>query len=225
MKLNYSVRALLAATAVVALATVLLYRPATHISPDELSLSLHFLDGLTGQPKDEHLPDIRFLHYGCHLSLLLTNNSDETATFWKPDCPPGDMAIRLEFKKDANSKSIGVAQTSQMYTGGMGIPKTFSLPPNESLVYRIDLSSYWSLPFALNDDESKDVFVRAVYESDKWEMSSFMPSNSNDVWEGKLTTKWQKVRLSNVSGKSVGSNSPANSPANLFGTVNQANNV
>ena len=222
MKLKFSISALLAVTAIVALLTVLLFKPARHVSPSDLSLSIHFLNGLSSQENSDQLPDIRFLHYGCHLSLLLTNNADENVTFWKPDCPPGDMAIRLEFKTTAESKKIGIARTSHMYTGGMGIPKTFTLSPDDSLVYRIDLSSFWSFPFMLNDGDSTDVFVRAVYESDKWAMDrSFMPSNSKDVWVGKLTTEWQKVRLSNVSGQSVGSNSPTN----LFETVNQANNA
>ena len=221
MKLNFTLKTLLAVAAIAALLTALLFWPASHVSPDELSLSLHFLDGLASQPKDEELPDIRFLHFGCHLSLLLTNNSDETVTFWKPDCPPGDMAIRLEFKKAADSTNIGIAQISRAYTGGMGFPKTFTLSPFDSLVHQVDLSSFWSLPFALNDGDNANVFVRAVYESDKWQMDrSFMPGDSNDVWVGRLTTQWQEVSLSNVSGKLVGSSNPTN----LFDNTNQADN-
>ena len=222
MKPKFSIATLLVVTAIAALSTAFFFRPAHRVSPDDLALSVHFLDGLSSQENSGRIPEIRFLHYGCHLSLLLTNNADETVTFWKPNCPPGDMAIRLEFKTTVESKKIGIARKSHMYTGGMGIPKTFTLPPNDSLVYRIDLSSFWSFPFALDNGDGRDVYVRAVYESDSWQMDrSFMPSNSGDVWTGKLTTEWQKVRLSNVSGQSVGSNSATN----LFGTVNQASNA
>ena len=44
----------------------------------DLSISVHFLDGLSGNSSD-NLPDMRFLHYGCHLGLLLTNKTDKTS--------------------------------------------------------------------------------------------------------------------------------------------------
>ena len=169
----------------------------------EISLSIHFLDGLSASPNDR-LPDIRFLHYGCHLSLLLTNKSDQMETLWKPYCPEGDAPIRLEFKKTADSETIGTARTSHGYTGGMGIPKTFTLKPDDSLVYRIDFSSFWSLPFVLNDGDDTTVFIRAVYNSRKADGSrNLLPDNSDDVWVGEIATEWQQVRLSNVSGKRI----------------------
>ena len=88
----------------------------------KLMLSLHFLDGLSAK-SDDNMPDIRFLHYGCHLSLLLTNKAGENVTLWKPYCPEGDSAIRLEFKKTSESKTVGVARISLNYTGGMGSQK------------------------------------------------------------------------------------------------------
>ena len=176
----------------------------------KLMLSLHFLDGLSAK-SDDNMPDIRFLHYGCHLSLLLTNKAGENVTLWKPDCPEGDSAIRIEFKKTSESKTVGVARISHAYTGGMGIPKTFTLVPSDSLVHRVDLSSYWSLPFVLNDGDDTTVFVRAVYESDKAESKrSFLPKQSGDVWVGKIETDWTEVRLSNVSGKPVTSRNDTN---------------
>ena len=176
----------------------------------KLMLSLHFLDGLSAK-SDDNMPDIRFLHYGCNLSLLLTNKAGENVTLWKPYCPEGDSAIRLEFKKTSESKTVGVARISHNYTGGMGVPKTFTLVPSDSLVHRIDLSSYWSLPFVLNDGDDTTVFVRAVYESDKAESKrSFLPKQSGDVWVGKIETDWTQVRLSNVSGKPVASRNDTN---------------
>ena len=177
---------------------------------NKLMLSLHFLDGLSANSND-NMPDMRFLHYGCHLSLLLTNKAGEKVTLWKPNCPEGDSAIRLEFKKTSESETVGVARISHAYTGGMGIPKTFTLVPSDSLVHRIDLSSYWSLPFVLNDGDDTTVFVRAVYESDKADSNrSFLPKQSGDVWVGKIETDWTQVRLSNVSGKPVASRNDTN---------------
>ena len=176
----------------------------------KLMLSLHFLDGLSAK-SDDNMPDMRFLHYGCHLSLLLTNKAGENVTLWKPYCPEGDSAIRLEFKKTPESKTVGVARISHAYTGGMGISKTFTLVPSDSLVHRIGLSSYWSLPFVLNDGDDTTVFVRAVYESDKADSKrSSLPKQSGDVWVGKIETDWTQVRLSNVSGKPVTSRNDTN---------------
>ena len=69
--------------------------------------------------------------------------------FGKPYCPEGDDAIRLEFKITQESEEVGIARTSHSYTGGMGIPKTVKLVSGDSLVYRVDFSSFWSLPFGL----------------------------------------------------------------------------
>lgn len=169
----------------------------------ELSLSVHYLDGLPSQ-SNSRMPDIRFLHDGCHLSLLLTNGTDKPITLWQPNCPEGDDAIRLEFKKAADSKTIGVARTSHFYTGGMGIPKTFTLESGDSMVHQIDFASFWSLPFVLNDGDDTTVFVRAVYESSKSGLDRrFLPENSADVWIGKVATEWEQVRLTNVSGKQI----------------------
>ncbi len=96
---------------------------------------------------------------------------------------------------------MGDARISHLYTGGMGIP---TLKSEDSLVHRIDLSSYWSLPFVLNEGDSTTVFVRAVYDSARADPKrSFLPKNADEVWVGKVATDWQKVRLSNVSGKGV----------------------
>jgi hypothetical protein len=169
----------------------------------EISLSIHFQDGLSGSSNDQ-LPDIGVQNDGCHLSLLLTNKTHETLTLWKPYCPQGDRAIRLEFKKTADAKTIGAARTCHDYTGSMGVPKTFTLLPDDSLVYCFDFSSYWSLPFVLNNGEVTTVFVRAVYESEKASGDpDFLPKNSDDVWVDEIATKWQQVRLTNVSGKRI----------------------
>ncbi len=169
----------------------------------DLSLSLHYLDGLSAA-SNGNLPSIRFQRDGCHLSLLLTNKTGEVVTLWKPYCPQGDDAMRLEFKKAADSKTIGIAHTTRGYTGGMGIPKTFQLLPGNSLVHRIDLSRYWSLPFVLNDGDDTTVFVRAVYKSDKVDPKQVpLAENAGDVWVGEIATEWQQVRLTNASERRI----------------------
>jgi len=178
--------------------------------PSELSLSIHYLDGLTATSSD-HPPNIRFLPDGCHLSLLITNSTEEPIVLWKPDCPEGDSAISLEFKKAMDSEKNGIARPSHDYTGGMGIPKTLTLAAGDSLVYRIDFSSYWSLPFALEDGGDTKVFVRAVYDSKKARTKRpMLPKNAEDVWVGRIETEWDEVRLTNRSRKSVQSRNDTN---------------
>jgi hypothetical protein len=167
-----------------------------------LRASIHYLDGLSAQSR-ETPQDIRFLHYGCHLSLLLTNTTKDEMHLWKPNCPEGDDAIRLEFKRDADSKEIGTARTSHLYTGGMGIPKTMKLAPGDSLVHRIDFSSYWSLPFVLKPGAKADLLVRAVYESKPINpkraalLRDAIPK-AEKVWNGRIETEWERVRIANL---------------------------
>jgi hypothetical protein len=167
-----------------------------------LRLSIHYLDGLSA--RSGKLPkEIRFLHYGCHLSLLLTNSTKDDMHLWKPNCPEGDAAIHLEFKRDTDSKEIGIAQISQVYTGGMGIPKTMTLVPGDSFVQRIDFSSYWSLPFVLEPKAQSEMLVRAVYESKP--IDPKRPARDYEaaphaakVWTGRIETEWERVRIVNL---------------------------
>jgi hypothetical protein len=167
-----------------------------------LRLAIHYLDGLSARSRDTP-QDLRFLHYGCHLSLLLTNTSKDEIHLWKPNCPEGDDAIRLEFKLDADSQEIGTAQTSHVYTGGMGIPKTMKLVPADSLVYRIDFSSFWSLPFALKPGAQANLLVRAVYESKPIhpKRAAIIPDltpTASKVWHGRIETPWERVHVVNL---------------------------
>jgi hypothetical protein len=151
------------ATSAVSVVCLSAYTDSTEATP--LRLAIHYLDGLSARSRDTP-QDLRFLHYGCHLSLLLTNTSKDEIHLWKPNCPEGDDAIRLEFKLDADSQEIGTAQTSHVYTGGMGIPKTMKLVPGDSLVYRIDFSSFWSLPFVLKPGAQADLLDSSQASSD-----------------------------------------------------------
>jgi hypothetical protein len=140
---------------------------------------------------------------GCHLSLLLTNTTKDEIHLWKPNCPEGDDAIRLEFKLDEDSKEVGAARTSHVYTGGMGIPKTMKLASGDSLVYRIDFSGFWSLPFVLKPGAQANLLVRAVYESKPMNAvrQRLIPNatpNANKVWTGRVETEWEQVRIVNL---------------------------
>jgi hypothetical protein len=172
--------------------------------PAPIRLSIHYLDGLSSQSRDEP-QEIRFLHRGCHLSLLLTNRSKREIHLWKPSCPEGDDAIRLEFRVKRESEKVGIARTSHSYTGGMGIPRTLKLVPGDSLVYRIDFSSFWSLPFVLEPHKGCELLVRAVYESTPTEERDpdFLPDNAASVWTGRVQTDWQRVKIWNVTDRTV----------------------
>ena len=172
--------------------------------PQPLRLSIHYLDGLSAQSRDEP-QEIRFLHHGCHLSLLLTNTSKHEIHLWKPYCPEGDDAIRLEFKVSHDSEEVGIARTSHSYTGGMGIAKTFRLVPGDSLVYRIDFSSFWSLPFVLESHKGRELLLRAVYESKPLQrpVPTLIPGTADKVWVGRVQTDWERVKIWNVTDETV----------------------
>jgi len=165
---------------------------------DPLAISIHYLDGLSTRSGSAPR-EIRYLWHGAPFSLLLTNTSNRPIHLWKPYSPDGDKAIRLEFAK-SGSGHIGVARTSFAYTGGMGLPKTFTLAPGDSLVYQIDFASYWAVPFTLAPGATCELLVRAVYESRPISNSSeFDPPDAGSVWQGSVATEWEHVRLVNLS--------------------------
>jgi hypothetical protein len=149
--------------------------------------------------------DLQFSNVGCELSLHLKNEMDAPLVLWEPYCPEGDQAFWLEFKKHETSNDVGKARTCHMYTGGMGIAKTFTLQPGESFVQLYDLSSYWALPFDLADGESTTAWARAVYQSNRAAgRGRYAPENASEVWEGKIATEWRQIKISNTSGSHVG---------------------
>jgi len=163
-----------------------------------LRVSIHYLDGLSGQSSDKP-PEIRFLRNGCHLSVLLTNVTEKDIHLWRPYCPQGDDAIRLEFKRNADSKEVGSAHMVRCYTGGSGLPKTLKLVSRDSLIYRVDFSESWSLPFVLEPGTSSSFLVRAVYDSKPLDPKrSYRPADAEKVWQGRIETPWEEVRVVNV---------------------------
>jgi hypothetical protein len=165
---------------------------------DSPRVSLHYLDGLSAASRDTP-QDIRFLPSGCPLSLLLTNTTKGEIHLWKPNCPQGDDAIRLEFKRDTESKEIDTARMAREYTGGSGRPRTMKLAPDDSLICQIDLSSSWSLPFVLKPGAKADLLVRAVYESKPIAShKSPLAPHADTVWNGRIQTEWERVRIGNI---------------------------
>ena len=162
-----------------------------------LRISLFYSDGLSARSGDKP-QDLWFLPVGCQLTFLVTNMTKRDICLWRPFCPEGDHAIRFEFKTNENSKQIGVAQSFYFYTGGSGVTQTMKLVPGDSVVYQVDFSSRWSLPFVLDPGASANMLVRAVYESQSVDLDrTFVPSDAEKVWHGRVATGWERVRVLN----------------------------
>jgi hypothetical protein len=168
------------------------------VNPAGLKLAVHYQDGLTARSGGEPRR-LAFMWHGCHFSLLFTNTTGEEMHLWKPHCPPGDLGLRFEFKTDEKSPNIEVARTSHAYTAGMGLSKTITLLPGDSLVRQVDFASYWSVPFKLKAEERRSFLMRAVYESalDPRADPKVAP-HAGKVWQGRLETPWERVTITNV---------------------------
>ena len=166
-----------------------------------LKLSIHYADGLS--PRSNPRPKIRFFGNENSVSLLLTNTSDDSILLWDPKDPRGIQTFRLEFKRQEDSNTVGVA-TQNMVDGGPSLwEKTITIASGDSLVYPINLSSYWSLPFQLGPGQGAELFVRVVYESKRVDATSPSAGQSPKVWEGRVETEWQRVVISNTTEKPV----------------------
>jgi hypothetical protein len=163
-----------------------------------ITISIHYFDGLSTRSGPAPR-EIRYFWYGAPFSLLLTNTSSKTLHLWKPYSPEGDKAIRLEFKKTESDRT-GVAHPPYGHMGSNALPKTFTLAPGDSLVYQINLPGNWVVPFTLESVTTCELLVRAVYESGPVGYpSKFDPPDAGAVWQGRVATDWEHVRIVNVS--------------------------
>lgn len=172
---------------------------------EPLKLNVHYVDSSPQELSGGEIPKIVLSAEHAQMSLEIKNISDENLVLWQFNTPAGDAAVRFEFKMTPSSKNIFVAKVSQIYTGGMGIPKTFHLTPHDSFKFNVNFLSYWNFPFNY-EFKRKIVYIRAVYASKslaeiyapktRSEMSRFAVEAKN-VWLGTVRTQWQKVEIIN----------------------------
>lgn len=185
-------------------------REKTNVSrPDAaISVSIHYSDGLEASSLDDE-ESLVFNNGMVPIFLRFTNTSDQVLTLWKPYCPQGDRGIAFEFKLEKDSKRVEIATPNHGYTGGMGFPKTLRLEKGKSLILPVDFGNFWSVPFALKPGKDATLYFRFVYESRRGTLlKEDKPKDANVVWEGRVESEWQLLRLVNV-GKDVEPRKPS----------------
>jgi hypothetical protein len=126
---------------------------------------------------------------------------------FRPYCPEGDNAMAIEFRSPNAPDIVFRIQANRFYTAGMGITKAFTLAPGDDLLVNVDFLSEWPLPFPISEGETRELEIRSVYRSapltDKLDIALFGTEKNKSIWAGSYTSKWQKARIINRSGKAI----------------------
>ena len=176
----------------------------------EVTITIHDSHGVSFESKWDDLPEIILFAPHTHIHLKISNVSDKPLTLWQPYCPDGDLAMTIEFRDPAKPDEILRSGLRQGYTAGMGFPKVFQLAPRGDLIVNVDLADgYWTMPVALAEGQSREMEVRAVYES---ENRPLIKSGEKELraWTGKAVSPWHKMRLINRTGRVIAANRSVN---------------
>jgi len=186
-----------------------LFIPQAVAAEAALRVTLHDSDGLSVASAPEGRLELILFADHTHLHLRVTNLTDQPVTLWKPFCPEGDHSILVEFRDPATPHKVLRATPGWDYTGGMGIPKTFSLAAHDDLIVNVNFvsDSDWILPMRIAKDERRELEVRVGYRSrnlDDKTAKQFENDKLQKVWEGEVIGDWHRIVLSNRSGKAIG---------------------
>lgn len=135
--------------------------------------------------------------------------SDKVITLWQPYCPEGDHAIVIEFRDPGSPSKVFRARPGWGYTGGMGIPKVFTLAGRDDRIVNLDFVSDvdWTFPIHISKDSRREFEVRVGYRSQNLsdeEVKKYGSYKLEKVWEGEFIGDWQKISVRNASGKAIG---------------------
>ena len=169
----------------------------------EVAIAIHDSHGVSFESAWDGIAEVILFGHHNHIHLKISNVSAKPLTLWRPSCPDGDHAMKIEFREPGEPNKVYRSGIQQGYTAGMGFPKVFELAAGGDLIVNVDfLAGYWTLPIGLSDGESREVEVRAVYHSADKPM---MPVGDKNVraWSGKAMSPWHKMRLINRTGKAV----------------------
>lgn len=144
-----------------------------------------------------------------HLHFRISNASNQELVLWQPNSPNGDDAMIIEFRDPSVPRKVFRARPNWSYTGGMGLPKTFTLAAHDDLIVNIDFigEMQWNFPMLIENDRSRNLEVRVGYHSQdlaQEKRKSFGRFKIAKVWVGKTVGEWQKILVRNRSGKGVG---------------------
>ena len=169
-----------------------------------LGIILHDSHGVSSASAQNHVLEVILFRPHTHIHFKISNTTDQGLTLWRPYCPEGDAAMNIEFREASAPDKVFRAHTSFDYTGGMGIPKVFTLAPRDDLIVNVDFQSEWILPFTLEAKQTREMEMRGVYRSqpkaDDGRNRSLTSKEMERVWSGVATSNWQKVCIINRTG-------------------------
>ena len=173
---------------------------------NEVAIAIHHVSGLSQQSSQGEVPQLILFKPHTHFHLKITNTAADPLTLWKPHCPQGDTALRIQFRSKAAPDKVLESSTQRRYTAGMGLPKTLELGSGDDLIIDVDFLSWdWSMPMALRAGEVRAMEMRVVYHSRAYagEVSDYT-KQLPPVWVGRVSSSWEPVRIINRTGKEFG---------------------
>ena len=187
---------------------------ADSLEASPLRVTLHDSSGLTSASAPEHHLYLNLFKSHTHIHVRISNLSGQVLTLWQPNCPEGDNAIVVEFRDPASPMKVFRARPGWGYTGGMGIPKVFTLASHDDIIVNLDFMSdvEWRFPMHIPKDATRELEVRVGYrsqnlteeEAKKYGISKDIVRKPDPVWEGEIMGNWQKISARNASGKPIG---------------------
>ena len=173
-----------------------------------ITVTLHDSHGVSADSAKDHLLEVILFKPHTAIHFKISNTTDRGLTLWRPKCPQGDDAMSIEFRESVEPEAARAkvlrGHTGYVYTGGMGIPKWFTLAPHNDLIVNVDFQNDWVLPFAMKADETRELEMRAVYRSEpltpEQQKRLLEGTEVPQVWNGAAASEWQKVRIINRTG-------------------------
>jgi len=184
-----------------------LAHPAEPAETNAITMTIHDSTGLSSESATSNTLDIILFKAHTHIHLKISNTTQRGIMLFRPYCPEGDDAMAVEFRSPNAPDVVFRTRPQRDYTAGMGITKAFTLAPGDDLLVNVGFLSDWPLPFPIGEGETRELEVRSVYRSapltDKVDISLFGTEKNKLIWEGSHTSKWQKARIINRSGKAI----------------------
>jgi len=168
----------------------------------EVAIAIHDSHGVSYESAKDGICEVILFMAHTHIHLKITNAGAKPLTLWRPGCPEGDGAMRIEFRELNKPDEVFRSGTMTDYTAGSGIARVFDLAPDCDLIVNVDFLGDWTLPIAFAaKDGWRDVEMRAVYEP-----AESSPNGDRGLvkaWGGKAVSPWRRVRMVNRTEKAL----------------------
>jgi len=175
------------------------------VHKDQIGVEVYYTRGVSAKSTWHNIPEIILFKSHTHFHVKIANQSSEPITLWQPGCADADYAVTIEFRELDDHEKVNRARTVRIYTGGSGVPKTFSLASHDDFIINVDfIHGGWSFPLALKQGEIREVEMRVVYSSVALKHPEWYTHLDGSRWIGSVSSPWNKVRLINRTKKTFG---------------------